>query len=115
MTKDMSRDDLNLISMQVILHAGNARDISLKIMENMAEENPNFEQVDKLIIAAHKELALAHAQQTSMIQLEAKGKLIPYSVLFVHSQDTLMTIQSELILIERLVPIIHRIGGDKYE
>ena len=39
-----------------------------------------------------------------MLQREANGDFIPYSVLFGHAQDTLMTIQSELIMAEKLVP-----------
>jgi PTS system cellobiose-specific IIA component len=102
----VDRDALNGISMQVILHAGNARDIVLKILDQLAGESINEVEVKKELDAARKELNEAHSKQTAMIQREAEGEYLPYSVLFVHSQDTLMTIQSELLVTEKLIKIV---------
>lgn len=112
MENNISRDDLNAISMQVILHAGNARDLVMQVMNKLAETPLQIDQIHQLLKKAHSELTEAHNHQTDMIQKEANGELIPYSVLFIHSQDTLMTIQSELIMVERLVPIVNRLDGE---
>ncbi|QVI35039.1 hypothetical protein BVJ53_05950 [Lacticaseibacillus chiayiensis] len=102
----LNRDDLNEISMQVILHAGNAREQLLNILDKLAD--PVFDQatIEADFNKAKKELNEAHSKQTAMIQKEAEGEFIPYSVLFVHSQDTLMTIQSELLMTEKMIKIV---------
>lgn len=114
MTNKIDRDELNHISMQVILHAGNARDYNMQILAEMDKEHPSFELIEDLHQKAKKELTTAHNQQTEMLQREANDEKIPFSVLFIHSQDTLMTIQSELLLVERLIPILRRIGGNSH-
>lgn len=111
MGEAIEREDLNTISMQVILHAGNARDLAMQIMALFEECPLNKNKVQELSKQARSELTLAHNQQTDILQIEANGGTIPYSVLFIHAQDTLMTIQSELLLIEKFVPIINKLGG----
>ncbi|MDO1605869.1 PTS lactose/cellobiose transporter subunit IIA [Lactobacillus sp. YT155] len=107
--QENNRDTLNEISMQVILHAGNARDIAMHTLSNLEKKEPDFNEIDLSLKKAHEEITSAHKKQTDMLQKEANGEEIPYSVLFVHAQDTLMTIQSEILLIERLVPIFKSI------
>ncbi|WP_288760857.1 PTS lactose/cellobiose transporter subunit IIA [uncultured Lacticaseibacillus sp.] len=104
MDEEEIRDDLNLISMQVILHAGNARDIVMEVLDGLATKNPDFALLGNKLEKARAEITIAHKNQTDMLQREANGDFIPYSVLFGHAQDTLMTIQSELIMAEKLVP-----------
>jgi PTS system cellobiose-specific IIA component len=100
------RDDLNEISMQVILHAGNARDQLLNILDKLADPTIDEAVIEEDFANAKKELNEAHSKQTTMIQKEAEGEFIPYSVLFVHSQDTLMTVQSELLMTEKMIKIV---------
>ncbi|KRM86694.1 PTS lactose/cellobiose transporter subunit IIA [Lacticaseibacillus thailandensis] len=107
------RENLNLISMQVILHAGNARDTIMKVFDLLAGDTVDFEQLHQLLHDARQEITIAHKNQTDMLQREANGEYIPYSVLFGHAQDTLMTIQSELIMAEKLVPVFKSLKEEK--
>lgn len=109
MNEEEIRDDLNLISLQVILHAGNARDIVMKVLDGLATPNPDFTMLNNKLEEAHKEITVAHKNQTDILQREANGDFIPYSVLFGHAQDTLMTIQSELIMAEKLLPAFRKL------
>lgn len=113
MSKSFDRDELNMVSMQVILHAGNARTFVIDALTGLNNEKPNFQKIDEDLKKAHDEITKAHNRQTDMIQHESQGEFIPFSVLFSHAQDTLMTIQSELILVEKLVPIFRRMEGEK--
>lgn len=73
----------------------------------------NSKELEKKLGEAHEELTKAHACQTDILQLEANDQFIPYSALFGHAQDTLMTAKSELLLVEKMLPIMKRIG-DQY-
>lgn len=108
-------DELNLISMNVILHAGNARDFNMKILDELKKSDPSIELIDELHKKAKNEITIAHNKQTEMLQREANEDKIPFSVLFIHSQDTLMTIQSEVLMTEKLVPIVIRLGGNNHD
>lgn len=113
MGEQISRQSLNQRSMQVILHAGNARDIVVNILDKLSTNNKtnDYSGLEEKILKAHTELAKAHACQTDILQLEANEQDIPYSALFGHAQDTLMTAKSELLLVEKMLPIFKKMEG----
>lgn len=89
-------DKLVQTSMEIILHAGNARNHAEEALAYAKQFD--FCQAERLFAQAEEEITRAHKTQTEVIQQEAAGQEYPYSLLFVHAQDTLMTIQSELRL-----------------
>lgn len=102
----VSRMDDSVVhdSMQIILHAGDARTISSKALT--AATNGDIHLARELIEQAHEELLQAHQIHTDRIQSEAEGNCQEYSLLFAHAQDTLMTITSEVLLTKRLIGIV---------
>ncbi|WP_288227935.1 PTS lactose/cellobiose transporter subunit IIA [uncultured Enterococcus sp.] len=94
-------DQLNQLSMNILVHAGNARDHLVQALESL--ETMDFENAKTEVKAARKEVVIAHGLQTDTLQLEASGEQIRYSTLFCHAQDTLMTAQSEILIGEHLV------------
>jgi PTS system cellobiose-specific IIA component len=47
----------------------------------------------------------AHTIHTDCIQASAAGEPLPYSMLFTHAQDTLMTVNSEFRLVRKLAAV----------
>jgi len=115
MPTEFDRDQLNVTSMQVILHAGNAREQAMIVLTELSKNNPDSSVINASLKQAHVEITEAHSHQTDMIQKEANDNFIPFSVLFSHAQDTLMTIQSELLITEKLVAIVNRLEGSNNE
>ena len=90
-------------AMGIILHAGDAR---LLISEALtAISGNNYEMATEKLKEAQIKMTEAHKIQTDMIQGEARGESIGYSLLFTHAQDTLMTIYSELKLTKQLYKV----------
>ncbi len=77
------------IIMPIILHAGNAKSLSMEAIQ-MAKKG-KFEDAEKAISDASDALNEAHHVQTDLLQKEAGGKGIILSLLMVHAQDHLMT------------------------
>lgn len=94
-------DSLNELSMNILIYAGNARELLVKGLN--ALEEMAFDEAEELIQSAHKEVVIAHGLQTDTLQMEASGEQIRYSTLFCHAQDTLMTAQSEILIGEHMV------------
>lgn len=107
----VDRSDLNLVSMQVILHAGNARVFIFKAVDQAS--NGVFTEADSLLESANKEIVAAHQAQTDTLQKEAEGIDIPYSPLFGHAQDTLMTVMSEMNVIKEIIKLYRKMGVAK--
>ncbi|MFC0234466.1 PTS lactose/cellobiose transporter subunit IIA [Vagococcus entomophilus] len=105
----VDREALNVLSMQVILHAGNARERVFQALTQASKGN--FEAAKQFLHEANQEIVSAHNVQTSTLQKEAEGVMIPYSALFGHAQDTLMTVMSELNMVKEMIKLYQKIGG----
>lgn len=99
-------DQLNELSMNILIHAGNARNLMTQGLSKL--EDMDFSEADKTIKEARKEVVIAHGLQTDTLQLEASGEQIRYSTLFGHAQDILMTAQSEILIAEHLVRLFKK-------
>ncbi len=97
-------DELNIVAMQVILNAGDARNFMDKAIDALG--NADYGAVDARLRDADESILKAHNAQTGMIQRQAAGEKFEYSLIFVHAQDTLMTIDAELHLFKRLLPVL---------
>ncbi|MBC1483028.1 PTS lactose/cellobiose transporter subunit IIA [Listeria sp. FSL L7-1485] len=101
-------DSLNELSMNILIHAGNARNDLVHAL-NFLEEL-DFDKAEESIQTAKKEIVIAHGLQTDTLQLEASGNQIRYSTLFCHAQDTLMTAKSEILIGEHMVRLFKKMN-----
>ncbi len=90
-------------AMEIIIHAGDARLLLYQALKLIAENN--YILAAEKMDAAKKKMMEAHKVHTDMIQSEARGEKIEYTILFTHAQDTLMTINSEMELSKSLIKI----------
>ncbi len=96
-------DEMISQSMNIILHAGDARLQVKHALDAIAKQD--FEEAKECMKKAHEEIRIAHQTQTDAIQGEAQGIKTEYSVLFTHAQDTLMTIYSEINIAKQMIVI----------
>lgn len=83
------KEELQQLSFSIILHAGNARSLS---MEAISRARVNqIEEARNMIGEAETEFIEAHHLQTKLLQQEAEGKHTEVSIILVHAQDHLMT------------------------
>lgn len=94
-------NELVMVAMDIIVHAGDARELAKKALE--AVQVQNFDEACHYMKNAKEEITIAHVAQTEVIQNETRGKKYDYCMLFNHAQDTLMTINSEIILTQTLI------------
>ncbi len=90
-------------SMSIIMKAGDARLLITEALNEISAED--YETAAGKIKDAQKMMTEAHSIQTDMIQGEARGEKMEYSLIFAHAQDTLMTINSELVLAKQLYKV----------
>lgn len=100
-------------AMAVILAAGEARDCCAEAMRYAREGN--FEKADEIMKEAKAHIVEAHNGQTEVLQEEASGKEQKINLLFIHAQDTLMTIMSEINMTREMIEICRLIYDRKDE
>ena len=89
--------------MYIIIYSGEAKGYLYEALSKSKEGK--YEKIDELIEKANDSIGKAHDIQTSMLQKEANGEPLEVSILFVHSQDHLMTTISEKNLILEIIEL----------
>lgn len=100
--KKATTEELNTAAMQIILYAGNSRNMINEAMQ-ATEDNIDRNVIDAKMKEAKDEITKAHKIQTDMIQSTIEDNELQTTLLFTHAQDTLMTIYSELNMANHMI------------
>ena len=92
------------IVMNIIINSGEAKGYAYEALSKAKEGK--YDEVEGLMKQADEAIGRAHDIQTSLLTKEAQGEKINVSILFVHSQDHLMTTMSEKNLINEIIELI---------
>lgn len=96
--------DINSVAIEVVMNAGDGR---MKIDEALAAmAEADLDRAESLLKEAEELIVKAHNAQTEVIQSQVGGENMEYSLLFIHAQDTIMTINTELRMTKKLLPIV---------
>ncbi|MEA4874838.1 PTS lactose/cellobiose transporter subunit IIA [Anaerorhabdus sp.] len=109
---NITNEELNNAAMQIILHAGNCRNLLNEALL-LLEDEENNELVDSKMKEAKKEITEAHKVQTNMIQATIEDDQLNSTLLFSHAQDTLMTIYSELNIAGHIIRLFKKMNERK--
>lgn len=100
--KKATTEELNTAAMQIILYAGNSRNMINEAL-HATENNTDRNVIDAKMKEAKDEITKAHKIQTDMIQSTIEDDELKTTLLFTHAQDTLMTIYSELNMANHMI------------
>lgn len=101
-------EQLNSAAMQIILHAGDCRNLLNEAINDLLDDKSEEEVKDK-ITQAKKEITKAHVIQTDMVQSSINEEELQTTLLFTHAQDTLMTINSEVNLVQSMIRLYRKL------
>lgn len=97
------------VAMGIIMSAGDARTRATEAMR--AELSGDAAECDRLMKEANDFIKQAHSAQTEVIQAECRGVKTEFSMLFMHAQDTVMTIISEVNMIGLMIKLNRKLEG----
>lgn len=85
----MNREEVTLLGFEIVAYAGDARSKLLEAL-NLAQAG-DYARAESLVEEANACIVEAHHAQTSLLQKEASGDDVAFSVTLMHGQDHLMT------------------------
>ena len=91
----------------LIMHSGEARSYAMEAIQ--AAKEGKIEYAKELISKSDEELGYAHNAQTSLIQAEAGGDKVEFSLLMCHAQDHFMTSMTLKDLANEIIDIYKRL------
>ena len=101
-------EELEMQIMNIIVNAGDCKNHAYEALKKAKEKK--YEEAEKEMELAEDAIARAHDYQTAMIQKEASGEKVEFSVLFVHAQDHLMTALVVIDLAQEFIDVYKKIG-----
>jgi len=96
-------EGMELISFQIIAAVGTAR--SMYIEEIQAAKKGNFDEADQLIKAGSEVFLDGHKAHASLIQKEASGEKLEFSLLLMHAEDQLMNAETTKIMAIEIIEL----------
>lgn len=94
-------NNMEAVAFELISNVGEARSLLMEALTLSREED--FETADKKVIEASKLLGNAHHGHFGLIQREANGEQLPFSLILMHAEDQLMTTETLKMLVEELI------------
>lgn len=105
----MNREEITLLGFEIVAFAGDARS---RMMEALAAaQKGDYAKAEELVEAANDCIVEAHHAQTSLLQKEAAGEDLAFSVTLMHGQDHLMTTLLLRDMMSHMIELYKR--GDK--
>jgi len=96
-----SLEEMQAAAFEIIAYAGEARSDFVEAIREARQEN--FEHAWKLIQAGQEKYAKIHQVHSSLIQREARGERLPFSLLLMHAEDQMLTTETiKIMAIEML-------------
>ena len=102
----MNREEVTMLGFEIVAYAGDARSKMLEALK--AAQSREFGKAEGLLKEAEECLNDAHRAQTELLQKEASGEDIAYSITMMHGQDHLMTSILLQDLMKHLIELYRR-------
>lgn len=102
-----SNKDLEMmqeVAFKIIATIGEAKTKYILALKAIKKER-DFESANKLIEEAQELANKAHTHHFELIQQEAKGNQLPFSLMLMHAEDQLLTTETIKVLVEELIDI----------
>lgn len=96
--------DLELVIMELITNAGNARSLAIEAIR--AARSGDFEEAAAKLQECDVAMIEAHQAQTNLLVEESNGNSVPMSLVMVHAQDHIMNAMTVRDLAVELVGIL---------
>ena len=103
--------DLEMVSMQIIAGAGDAKGLIFDALEEA--KKGNFEKAKEFIKRSEEASKNAHKAQMDLLVAQANGDIGAVDVLLVHAQDHLMTTLLAQELIKEIIRLYELREEDK--
>lgn len=102
----MNKEELTMLGFEIVAYAGDARS---KLLEALtAAQKGEYETAQQLIEAANTCIVEAHHSQTTLLQKEAAGEDLAFSVTLMHGQDHLMTTLLLKDMVQHIIELYKR-------
>ena len=103
--------DLEVSSMQMILHSGNSRNDSYEAIKLAKQKK--FDEANEKIKSSVEELLLAQQEHASVLRDLAESGVMDANLLLVHAEDHVSVSEMSLDMAKEIIDLYMVVGGVK--
>ncbi len=94
-------EDMQTVAFQIIAQVGTAKSCYVEAMR-FARDN-DFAKAEQLISEGDELYAAAHGFHHDLVQKEASGMQLPFSMMIIHAEDQLLNTETIKIMAEEII------------
>ncbi len=95
-------EQMQSVAFQIIAEVGTAKSMYMEAIR-IAKEEKDFEAAKQMIIEGQEMATSAHSHHFDIVQKEAGGETLPFSIMLMHAEDQLLTTEVVKTLAEELI------------
>ncbi len=96
-------EEMQACAFQIIAQVGSAKSCYVEAMK-FAKEG-NFEKASKLICEGDELYAKAHSFHHDLVQKEANGEQLPFSMMIIHAEDQLLNTETIKLMVDEIIEL----------
>lgn len=104
----MIEESFDMIAFQIISNVGSAKSLVMEAL--YAAKEGDFVLAEEKLAESKKFFVEGHKIHASLIQKEAAGGKVGFSLLFMHAEDQLMTTEMMSELVKEMIEMYKRFG-----
>ncbi|MBD7915074.1 PTS lactose/cellobiose transporter subunit IIA [Clostridium sp. Sa3CUN1] len=101
-------DGIELIAFEIISNVGMAKSLAIEALRDVREGKYN--EAEKKINESSEYLIKGHHAHTSLIQKEASGDKVEFSLIIMHAEDQMMSAETIKSLIEEMIEMFKQLN-----
>lgn len=94
-------EGIELIAFEIISNVGMAKSLAVESLRDVRQGN--YDEAYKKLDEASQYLTKGHHAHTSLIQQEASGKKVEFSLIIMHAEDQMMAAETIKSLVEEMI------------
>ncbi|MBA4492999.1 PTS lactose/cellobiose transporter subunit IIA [Paenactinomyces guangxiensis] len=104
-------EGMELVAFNIISNVGTAKSM---IMEALyASREGKFEEAEVILKESRNYLSLGHKAHAELIQKEASGEHLPFSLLIMHAEDQMMSVETIADLVAEMINMYKEMNAVK--
>ncbi|MDQ0154437.1 PTS lactose/cellobiose transporter subunit IIA [Robertmurraya andreesenii] len=104
----MIDEGLDMIAFQIISNVGSAKSLAMEAL--YAAKEGDFALAEEKLAESKKYFVEGHKEHASLIQKEAAGDKVGFSLLLMHAEDQLMSTETIAELVKEMIEMYKRFG-----
>lgn len=104
----MVNESIEMIAFQIISNVGTAKSIAMEAL--YAAKEGDFVLAEEKLTESKKYFVEGHKAHASLIQKEASGEKVEFSLIFMHAEDQLMSTETITELVKEMIEMYKRFG-----